>query len=190
MKKTASWLSVAALCVVASVVASRAQIVTRVVDQIVATTCAANQWINAIAVGGTATCAQPATTNLSDVTAATTWLPTDASPGGLTFTSRTGNFGKGNKTCTGSFRLTFPVTADTNVANIALPCTFANNGNHAIGACWSTAAAASPNVVMIFLGGAGTAAASMINTAGGVAQPTNANLSTLTLSCFFSFITT
>jgi len=133
-------------------------------------------------------CLSFASTNLSDTTAATTWIPTDISGAGLVFTSVTGNFAKSNKTCTGNFRLTFPTTASGSSVLISSPCITANNGNPAMGTCFSTALA--PNAIFVILGVANTAQFQLVNQTGGAAQPTNVNLSTFILTCAFSFITT
>lgn len=50
---------------------SWAQQGSRVVDSIVATTCAASNWVNAVSATGAATCAQPAASNLSNGTTGT-----------------------------------------------------------------------------------------------------------------------
>lgn len=141
------------------------------------------QWLS----GTGLQCASFASTNLSDTTAATTYTPTDASGAALVFTGTSGNFSKSNRTCIGSFRVTFPSTANASLANISLPCTAANNGNQSMGSCWTTAA--SPNAILVPLGVANTASVQFVNTAGSIGQPSNANLSTSTLSCAFSFIT-
>jgi hypothetical protein len=143
----------------------------------------------ALKANGSGAVSQAASTDLSDTTAATTWTPTDASTGGLTFTSVSGNFSKANKTCAGTLRLTYPITADgAHTAALNLPCTLANNQNMAVGSCWSTAPGV--NGVLIMLAFANTSVTTFVNTAGGAASPLNSALSTFIVSCQFSFITT
>lgn len=137
---------------------------------------------------GNATTMNSASTALTDVTAATTWTAADASGQSLAFTSITGNFSKGNKTCVGTLRLTYPVTANGSAAAVTLPCTVANNGLVSIGQCWTTAG--TPNGTLIMTGTANAATAGFINLAGNSLSPTNANLSTAVVSCSFAFITT
>lgn len=120
--------------------------------------------------------------------APTTWVPTDASGAALAFSSVTAHYAKTNRVCTGYLRLTYPSTADVSVAKISLPCTSISAVGHAIGSCWTTAVA--PNEVAIFSIGAAVANASLINLAGagGTATASNADLSTIVLSCSFSFV--
>src|ERR1041384_7811588 len=72
-----------------------------VVNSIVATSCGANNWINAIAATGGATCAQPATTNLSDASTGT-WTPTVIGTSTVgstqTYSGQTGSYEKIGRT--------------------------------------------------------------------------------------------
>lgn len=141
----------------------------------------------ALAANGSGVVSQAASTQLSDATAAGAWATTDQSGAGLSFTSVTGNFSVINKTCVGNLRATFPSTANGSNARLSVPCSAANNGNQAIGSCFTTAAA--PNGTLIPLILANTAAITFINTAGSAVSSTNANLSTATITCSFAYIT-
>lgn len=140
----------------------------------------------ALRANGAGAVSQAASTDLSDVTNAGSWVPADGSGASLTFTSVTANFSKLNKTCVGNFRLTFPTTASGAFANITLPCTTANNGAQALGSCFSTAA--SPNGNFVITGTANSAVSTFVNS-NAAAVITNATLSTTTVSCNFAFIT-
>lgn len=120
--------------------------------------------------------------------AATTWTVTDQSGAALTFTSVTGDFVRMNRTCVGTLRFTFPSTADATVSKISLPCTVNNNGNPAIGSCFTTTAAAA-NAHQIMLGLANTTTAQFVNSAGGTTQPQNSALTLATVTCAFHFVT-
>lgn len=149
----------------------------------------ASQVLKQNSAGAAVTVGQLASTNLSDTTAATTWVPTDASGASLSFTSPTGNYSKTNKTCVGTLRVTYPSTANGNIAGIVAPCTLANNGNMAVGVCYTTSATANLAHLVVVMG-ANTATMTFVNLAGSAGQPTNANLTTVTVSCNFAFITT
>lgn len=135
---------------------------------------------------GSGTVSQAATTDLSDVTAAGSWTPTDQSGAALSLTNGGSNFSKANRTCVGNFHITYPSTANGSPASVSLPCTLANNGNQAIGSCQTSASGA--NGFLSLSGGANSAAASFSQTTG-LVSPTNANLTTAILECFFAFIT-
>jgi len=136
---------------------------------------------------GSGTLTQAASTDLSDTTAATTWVPTDASGASLSFTNGGSNWSKSNKTCVGNFHITFPSTANGATAQINLPCTNANNGAQAIGSCQTSAAGS--NGFLSFSAAANSSVGAFAQTTG-LVQPTNANLSTAVVECFFAFNTT
>ncbi len=115
-----------------------------------------------------------------------TWVPTDQSGATLTFTNGGSNFAKTNKTCTGNFHITYPSTANGSSAAVSLPCTLVNNGSQAIGSCTTSASGA--NGFLSLSAAANTAAAGFAQITG-LTAPTNANLSTAVVECFFTFIT-
>lgn len=126
-------------------------------------------------------------TDLSDATAPTSWLVTDASGADLSFSSVTGNYTKINRTCVGNFRMTFPSTADPTAVSLNLPCTLTNNGNATLGICLTTAAGNNGTLVLHAV--ANTSVGAFVTIAGGAAAPSNANLSTAIVSCQFAFAT-
>ncbi|HWX83938.1 MAG TPA: hypothetical protein VNZ48_10115 [Xanthobacteraceae bacterium] len=80
---------------------------------------AAHQWIDSISTSGVPHQSQPATTDLSDVTAPTAWTATDGSGAGLTFTTNAETrYVKNGKVCVVSFIIQWPSTADTRPAQI------------------------------------------------------------------------
>jgi hypothetical protein len=80
----------------------------------------AHQWIDSISTSGVPHQSQPATTDLSDVTAPTAWTATDGSGAGLTFTvNAETRYVKNGKTCVVSFMIQWPSTTDTNPAQIS-----------------------------------------------------------------------
>jgi len=86
------------------------------IESIVAT---AHQWIDSISTSGLPHQSQPATSDLSDVTAPTTWTATDGSGAGLTFTvNAETRYVKSGKFCILSFMIQWPSTSDTNFAQI------------------------------------------------------------------------
>jgi hypothetical protein len=81
----------------------------------------AHKWINAISAAGVATATQPASTDLSDLTATTTWTPTDQSGASLSFTVNQAKYYQIGKIVFVEFDITYPSTADSNLAQISLP---------------------------------------------------------------------
>jgi hypothetical protein len=78
-----------------------------------------HQWINQISTGGAPSSTQPATSDLSDVTAPTAWTATDGSGAGLTFaTNADTRYVKNGKVCIVSFMIQWPTTSDTHTAQI------------------------------------------------------------------------
>lgn len=131
---------------------------------------------------GAGVVSQAASTDLSDTTAETTWTPTDQSGAALSFTVAGATFSKGNKTCVGNLRLTFPATGNGGTTTISLPCTMPNTTSPAIGACYSTAIS---NTILVAIGTANTATAQFWNISGAVT--TNVALTGAILSCNFAF---
>ncbi len=79
----------------------------------------AHQWIDSISTSGAPHQSQPATTDLSDVTAPTSWTATDGSGAGLTFAvNAETRYVKNGKVCVVSFLIQWPTTSDTHTAQI------------------------------------------------------------------------
>jgi hypothetical protein len=79
----------------------------------------AHQWIDSISTGGAPHQSQPATADLSDVTAPTAWTATDGSGAGLTFaTNADTRYVKNGKICVVSFMIQWPATSDTHTAQV------------------------------------------------------------------------
>jgi hypothetical protein len=80
----------------------------------------AHQWINGISTSGVPSSTQPATSDLSDVTAPTSWAATDGSGANLTasMTINDTRYTKTGKSCTVSFYIGWPATSDTHTAQI------------------------------------------------------------------------
>src|SRR6202035_4918596 len=79
----------------------------------------AHQWIDSISTSGVPHQSQPATADLSDVTAPTAWTATDGSGAGLTFaTNADTRYVKSGKFCIVSFMIQWPTTSDTHTAQI------------------------------------------------------------------------
>jgi hypothetical protein len=79
----------------------------------------AHQWIDSISTSGVPHQSQPATSDLSDVTAPTAWTATDGSGAGLTFaTNADTRYVKSGKFCVISFMIQWPTTSDTHTAQI------------------------------------------------------------------------
>jgi hypothetical protein len=79
----------------------------------------AHQWIDSISTSGVPHQSQPATSDLSDVTAPTAWTATDGSGAGLTFTTNAETrYVKNGKVCVVSFMIQWPSTSDTNTAQV------------------------------------------------------------------------
>jgi hypothetical protein len=85
----------------------------------------AHNWIASIDTTGVPHQSQPATSDLSDVTAPTTWTATDGSGAGLTFaTNADTRYVKSGKSCIVSFMIQWPTTSDTHIAQInGIPAT-------------------------------------------------------------------
>jgi hypothetical protein len=79
----------------------------------------AHNWIASIDTSGVPHQSQPATSDLSDVTAPTTWTATDGSGAGLTFaTNADTRYVKNGKVCIVSFMIQWPTTSDTHTAQV------------------------------------------------------------------------
>jgi hypothetical protein len=79
----------------------------------------AHQWVDSISTSGVTHQSQPATSDLSDVTAPTSWTATDGSGAGLTFaTNADTRYVKSGKFCVVSFIIQWPTTSDTHTAQI------------------------------------------------------------------------
>jgi hypothetical protein len=79
----------------------------------------AHNWIASIDTSGVPHQSQPATSDLSDVTAPTSWTATDGSGAGLTFaTNAETRYVKNGKVCIVSFMIQWPTTSDTHTAQI------------------------------------------------------------------------
>jgi hypothetical protein len=117
-----------------------------------------------------------------------TWIPSDGSGAGLTFTSVTGYYTKIGRQVTVICTLTFPVTASGASAAVSgLPFASANiAGNISTGAAFVTAATPAGFGVATLL--AGTATVEVRNTSGGNLF-TNANLSTGVLHFTLTYFT-
>jgi hypothetical protein len=87
----------------------------------------AHNWIVSIDTSGVPHQSQPASSDLSDVTAPTTWTATDGSGAGLTFaTNADTRYVKSGKFCIISFMIQWPTTSDTHIAQInGIPATCA-----------------------------------------------------------------
>lgn len=152
----------------------------------VSTWLTANLTLNGAAkFNGSGVLSQAASTDLSDTTTATTWTPTDQSGASLSFSGPSGNYGKLNKMCVGTTVIVYPSTASGSTATISLPCTINSGANGAVGVCRVSGGGTTRSVMVLF-GTNGQANATFIGTDGN--QPTNANFSTQTLSCSFSFV--
>jgi hypothetical protein len=146
----------------------------------------AHNWIAAIDTSGVPHQSQPATTDLSDVTAPTSWTAADASGAGLSLTTSDTVYTKIGKACTVSFAITYPTTANSSNAQIGgvpVACA-ARNGtlNYvASGAIFGYITAANAalqtNGQSLFI----------LSQGGGVL--TNANLSGLTIRGTITYIT-
>jgi hypothetical protein len=78
-----------------------------------------HNWVSSIDTSGVPHQSQPATSDLSDVTAPTTWTATDGSGAGLTFaTNADTRYVKNGKVCIVSFMIQWPTTSDTHTAQI------------------------------------------------------------------------
>lgn len=118
----------------------------------------------------------------------TAWTPSDASGAALTFTAVTARYTKVGKMMLAQFRLTYPSTANGSTASIGgLPFAESSNftaaTNISAGSCWSSGASNTQYGVLLQ---AGATSMGFFNNAGG--SPTNANLSTLVLSCTVSYV--
>lgn len=69
--------------------------------------------------GATNTWAQPASTNLSDTVATTSWTPTDGSGAGLALTINDAKYYKIGKLVTIMYNITYPATANASASKIA-----------------------------------------------------------------------
>jgi hypothetical protein len=79
----------------------------------------AHQWIDSISTSGVPHQSQPATTDLSDVVAPTSWTATDGSGAGLTFAANADTrYVKNGKVCVISFMIQWSTTSDTHTAQI------------------------------------------------------------------------
>jgi hypothetical protein len=79
----------------------------------------AHNWIASVDTSGVPHQSQPATSDLSDVTAPTVWTATDGSGAGLTFaTNADTRYVKNGKVCIVSFMIQWPTTSDTHTAQI------------------------------------------------------------------------
>lgn len=134
--------------------------------------------------GGTITTS--GTCALINYAAPTSWTPADASGAGLTFTSVTALYTRINSLITAQFRLTFPTTASGLNASISgLPvATNSSGASFANGACNTNLAS---NVILITTVAANATTIAFTSNAGAV--PTNANLSTLVVTCTLTYIT-
>jgi len=146
----------------------------------------AHNWIASIDTSGVPHQSQPATTDLSDVIAPTSWTATDASGASLSFSTSDTLYTKIGKACTVSFAITYPTTVNSSNAQIGgIPAACAaRNGtlNYvASGAIfgYSTAANAAlqTNGQSLFI----------LSQGGGIL--TNANLSGLTIRGTITYIT-
>ena len=86
------------------------------IESIVAT---AHQWISSIDTSGVPHQSQPATSDLSDVTAPTSWTAADSSGVSLSLTASDTLYAKIGKVCTVSFAITYPTTSDTSTAQVS-----------------------------------------------------------------------
>lgn len=147
----------------------------------------ASQVVQQTSSGGALTVGQLATSNLSDVTAPTTWTPSDQSGATLTFTAVTALYTKVGKALTAQVRLTYPSTASGSSATVGgLPSSSATSGaTFASGNCWSNAGGG--NSLLTPLMTANSTQFTMGNAAGSSA--TNANLSTSVLTCTLNYVT-
>lgn len=126
--------------------------------------------------------AQAGTGDLSDVTAPTSWAPTDQSGGGLAFTSVSAVYFKLGNMIVAYGTLTYPATSDSHEAAISLPVAVPNQSYAATaGLMWG--AAASGSTMIRAVPNSSTAALFGTNNS----TQTNANLSgkTLTFSLLY-----
>lgn len=138
-----------------------------------------------LSANGAGSVSQGATTGLSDVTAPTTWTPSDQSGASLVFTSVTALYTKIGKHVTAQFRLTFPSTASGAAVTLGgLPVSSSSAGaSFAAGSCISTAAS---NAIVNAVVPANATTLTLFNSSAN--DPTNANMSAATLTCSFSYI--
>jgi hypothetical protein len=134
--------------------------------------------------GGTIT--TTGTCAFNNYVAPTTWTPTDASGGGLTFTSVTAIYTRINSHITAQFRLTFPSTANAATVGIGgFPV--ASNSSGAIFAAGSCIGGAASNFLLIATMAAGGTSILLVNSAG--ANPVNSTFSGAVLSCDINYTT-
>jgi hypothetical protein len=152
----------------------------------------AHQWINGISTSGVPSSTQPATSDLSDVTAPTSWTATDGSGANLTasMTISDTRYTKTGKSCTVSFYIGWPATSDTHTAQInGIPsgCTaFSGTLNWVAGGAIlvsSTAVSSSISWVTLQAGG------QSLFVFGNGSQLTNANMSGGSIRGTITYIT-
>jgi hypothetical protein len=78
-----------------------------------------HQWIDSISTSGVSHQSQPATSDLSDVTAPTSWTAADGSGVSLSLTASDTLYAKIGKVCTVSFAITYPTTSNTRTAQVS-----------------------------------------------------------------------
>lgn len=141
--------------------------------------------INGVLAGnGAGVVSQGATSGLSDVTAPTTWTPSDQSGATLTFTTVTALYTRIGKLVLAQFRLTFPSTANGSTAAIGgLPVASSSSG-----AIFSAGSCVSNLSSNFNLGVSMTQNTSVLNFNTNAGNLTNANLSTITLTCDVKYI--
>jgi hypothetical protein len=151
----------------------------------------AHQWVDSISTSGVPHQSQPATTDLSDVTAPTAWTATDGSGAGLTFAvNAETRYVKNGKVCIVSFVIQWPSTSDPNTAQInGIPaaCT-AHSGTYSWvsgGAALAGVGSISSGIAWVALQAGGTSLFFFGN-----ANPlTNANMSNGTVRGTITYIT-
>lgn len=137
--------------------------------------------------GGALTVGQLATTNLSDVTAPTSWTPGDASGASLTFTAVSATYTKAGKSISALVSFSFPATASVATAAInGLPIGPPSSSvQNVVGACWSSAGSTfglmtaqifSNSTSFSFFGNTGAAV-------------TNVSLTAATVRCALNYVT-
>ena len=139
---------------------------------------------------GSGTVSQGSTAGLSDVTADSSWTPTDASGAGLSFTVLGARYSKNGKIVVAWFRLTYPATANGATASVGgLPTAASANypgSNIASGTCFSSAGTNSNMTTGIV---ASATAVTFFNN-NGAANILNSALSGLVVSCVITYVST
>jgi hypothetical protein len=144
----------------------------------------AHKWINTISGAGVASATQPASTDLSDLTATTNWTPTDQSGASLSLTVNQAKYYQIGKIVYIEFDITYPSTGNTNLAQISLPVAPLSTTSQDMGGVIFNTLDSAHDRAVVHAGG--TAAVYFCTVAQGFA--TNANMSGTTLRGGFVYL--